>query len=99
VTAIEANVGSAKDQLLEAKAHGELLSGQYDVALSASYSKAPDWLDHVIIREVGIGAAAKASAKGQIGKSGASLELEAKAGFGADLVHFYRYTPWDVLRL
>ncbi len=51
-----------------------------------SYSKAPDWLDHGVVigagGEAGIGAAAKASAKGQIGKSGASLELEAKVGFG-----------------
>jgi hypothetical protein len=53
---------------------------------TSSYSKAPDWLDHGVVigagGEAGIGAAVKASAKGQIGKSGASLELEAKAGFG-----------------
>jgi hypothetical protein len=136
VTAVEANIGSAEHKLAEAKAHGEILSGQYNIdplsasyskgnvavkseigaeanlvkgsaegkinitpktiydntvgatigIFTSSYSKAPDWADHGFVigvgGEAGIGAAAKASAKGQIGKSGASLELEAKAGCG-----------------
>ncbi|MCX7099866.1 MAG: hypothetical protein NTV43_18380 [Methylococcales bacterium] len=135
-TALEANLASQEDNLLEAKAHGEVLSAQYNVdplsatyskgnvavkseagaeanlikgsaegklnitpktfydntvglavgIFSSKYSKAPDWTDHGFVfgagGEAGIGAAAKASAKGQIGKAGANLELEAKVGLG-----------------